>query len=723
MDDKKCMDMLKKDAQDIEIPESLKPEAIRKKLEEQYREPDGWESADVRLPVSRKKRIPFRRYAAWAAAALLFLVVFAGVVPVLKKTDPSLEKTDSIFHLESYEALYDMIKEGQEEEVFEETAVSMNEDAVLYDTGTEIMMEESAPVMESAGAADTAAAGAVPEAAAEDRDHSTTNTQEEQVDEADIVKTDGTYIYTLAEDGTVRIIEAASLELKGEIPAEGDASSQAVELYVDGDLLQIIRCEQDYRTYQDNLELPNTGGISEAKDSSSETEASAPRAYYSVPVQMTTVSTYDISDRSHPIKKGGYRQDGSYRSSRKNGGYLYLFTSYYPESGPDALAKEYYVPRSGEEYLSYEDIYLPVQKYTGRYQGSAWLVASSIEDSRPAEAADCMAVVSGGETFYVSGENIYTAASDWEDSENKTDLVRFGYKDGIFTPGCSGRIPGTLNDNFSMDEYQGNLRVVTTTDSWKTSENTTLDGNRQIRTNGLYILDMDLKIQGRIENLAEGEEIKSARFLGDQGYFVTYRNTDPLFSVDLSDPQKPEILGELKITGFSEYLHFYGKDRLLGIGWETDPETGEQKGLKCSMFDVSDPKNVREVDRLVLADVFVCDALFNYKAILAEPEKNLFGFAYGIEPRSFAYEENSRGEDYYYGVFSYDQQKGFVPLKYINVSEGKLFEDGMTYPDHRDLRGIYVGSTFYLVSGKGIEAYDMTEDFAWKDVLLWEEQS
>lgn len=125
-----------------------------------------------------------------------------------------------------------------------------------------------------------------------------------------------------------------------------------------------------------------------------------------------------------------------------------------------------------------------------------------------------------------------------------------------------------------------------------------------------------MKTVGKIENLAENEEIKSARFMGKTGYFVTYENTDPLFSADLSDPENPKILGELKITGFSEYLHFYGENRLLGIGWETDPDTGSTEGLKCSMFDISDPSDVKEIDRIVLKNVSVCDALSNYRATL-----------------------------------------------------------------------------------------------------------
>lgn len=185
-----------------------------------------------------------------------------------------------------------------------------------------------------------------------------------------------------------------------------------------------------------------------------------------------------------------------------------------------------------------------------------------------------MAVVSGAETFYVSESNIYSAVSDWTASDTKprTEIVRIGYEDGFFTEGSTGSVSGELNNSFSMDEYNGNLRLVTTTAGWNK------DYSEYTRTNGLYILDADMKTIGKIENLADNEEIKSARFMGDTGYFVTYRNTDPLFSADLSDPTKPKIIGELKITGFSEYLHFYGENKLLGIGWETDPDTGSIEG-------------------------------------------------------------------------------------------------------------------------------------------------
>ena len=146
---------------------------------------------------------------------------------------------------------------------------------------------------------------------------------------------------------------------------------------------------------------------------------------------------------------------------------------------------------------------------------------------------------------------------------------------------------GYINNTFSLNEYKGYLRIVTT--SWEDTS-----------TNALYILDESMNTCAKLENLAKGETIQSARFMGDIGYFVTYKQVDPLFSVDLKDPRNPKILGELKVTGFSSYLHFYGEDKLLGIGTETDPQSGEWLGVKLSMFDTSDPSNVLEEDKYVM---------------------------------------------------------------------------------------------------------------------------
>ncbi len=170
---------------------------------------------------------------------------------------------------------------------------------------------------------------------------------------------------------------------------------------------------------------------------------------------------------------------------------------------------------------------------------------------------------------------------------------------------------------------------------------------------------------------------------------MTFRDTDPLFSVDLTDPKEPKILGELKITGFSSYLHFYGENKLLGIGNEVDPETGEYQGIKLSMFDVSDPSDVKEIDKYVIRDSHSCPGLYNYKAIMINPAKNLFGLEC----------ENN------YLVFSYDGEKGFVNEFLYELRKKEEWDA------NGNVRGLYIGSTLYLSNSGGLKSFDMEQGY------------
>ena len=614
----------------------------------------------------------------------------AAQVMADNKDESDIKSITGITHADSYEELYELLKKQNE-----------NMNAGNNARGIAMYTEE-ATMDAVAETADTGSSSAV--TATEDidpdftyKDYSSTNTQEENVDEADIVKTDGEYIYALDTGGDVRIIDADSMELTGEI--QGISSRNYQEMYVNGDILQLIFQQEEYVTYKGELEL----------------SGSTVRSSYSVPVTTVTVETYDIKDHEKPEKTGSYSQDGSYLSSRRYDGYLYLYTSFTPDTGSTADQLEYYVPRSNAEYIACENIYYPVVDIDKDYSWNQrdFLVAGAVQDADPGEASDILAVVSGGETFYVSENNVYSAVTTWNDNDTRTEIVRIGYKDGSFTDGGTGSVSGELNNHFSMNEYDGNLRLVTTTSGWDK------DYTEFNRVNGLYILDKDMNTVGKIEDLAEGEEIKSARFMGKTGYFVTYKNTDPLFSVDLTDPENPEVLGELKITGFSEYLHFYGENRLLGIGWETDPDTGSTEGLKCSMFDISDPSEVKEIDRIILKDVTDCDALSNYRGILASVDKNLFGFPYGIYKNTGAGNSYNAEEFYYYGLFSYSEEEGFTPETYLNFEDTGLFDEDITTRQFGTVRGVYVGDTFYLVTDSGINSYDMKDGFSLKSTLKW----
>ena len=223
----------------------------------------------------------------------------------------------------------------------------------------------------------------------------------------------------------------------------------------------------------------------------------------------------------------------------------------------------------------------------------------------------------------------------------------------------------------------------------------TEDGDSQ--TNSLYILDKDMQVTGAIRDLADGETIQSARFMGNMAYFVTFRQTDPLFCADLSNPEDPQILSELKLTGFSSYLHMYGENLLLGVGYEADEETGNQTGVKLSMFDISDPSDIKELDRYVIKNASYLPSDYNYKAILADGDKNLIGFVCDEE----------------YLVFSYDEEKGFQNLLTYTMSD-------WTYWDgNGECRGVYAGDRFYIVDQEEVLCFDMNQDFALTDRLSW----
>ena len=660
---------------------------------------------------------------------------------------PTTAPVTGISHTDSYEDLYAQVKEWQNNSSYsnvqprimtvEESADAAGTDSAASNSSMAATMPEE-PIDQEYGF----------DPSSEGKDYSTTTTQEELIDEADIVKTDGSCIYAMDSKGTLRIADAASMKLLCEI--NGENSSDYKEMYVDGNCLQLICQQEDYITYKGSIDLPSANAGGEKNTDGVRTSYSMPvttvtvetydisdrekpkktgvyhqdgsylssrrtdgvRTSYSMPVTTVTVETYDISDREKPKKTGVYHQDGSYLSSRRTDGRMYLFTSYTPEVGDSADQLQYYVPRCGEEYIAYDHIYLPTPEKDFSYNGRIYLVAGAVAQENPDQATDVMAVVSSANIFYVSENNIYSATEIWNDRETRTEIVRIGYRDGKFTDGAAGSVAGELHNNFSMNEADDCLRIVTTVEGWDK------DYSNFSRSNGLYVLNEKLKTIGKIEDLAEGEQIKAARFMGDIGYFVTYRNTDPLFAADLSDPKDPRIMSELNITGFSEYLHFYGENQLLGIGWETDPDTGNVTGMKCSMFDISDPSDVRETDRFILKDVSFCDALYNYHAILAAPKKSLFGFAYGIYGDNTDVYDSS--ENYYYALLSYHDQNGFEPQMYLNINDSELFAGSMSYQDYCRVRGVYIGDMFYLVTEKGIVSYNIQKDYEQTGTLKWE---
>lgn len=505
-------------------------------------------------------------------------------LPYAESYQEVYDKLYGLFGASGKYVMYDMARNATVSGAGAVAEMSVEDGAVSFDTGM------------STGSASSQNAP----------DFSETNLQELGVDEGDIVKTDGTWIYILKEDLSFSILRAndgaPALASTTKLDLSGLSRPSIRAMYLDGDTLCVL-----------------ADGVQTALQQDGDT-------YQTMTNYTTVLTTWDVTDRSQPVLIGTLNQEGRCADSRKVGPYLYLFTDYTPYLA-DTYDESTIVPRINGERIPADHFYLPEQPATDRY-----LVISSVDLTAPSAVLDRKVLVSGASDFYVSQEAIYITNQTYFDQETITEITKFHYEDGRILGVAASSVKGYLNNSFSLNEYEGNLRVVSTyyDEEWN-------------EWNALYILDENLVQLSCIEDLAKGETIRSARFLGDTGYFVTFRQTDPLFSVDLSDPSNPQIRGELKISGFSSYLHFYGENRLLGIGYEADEETGITSGLKLSMFDISDPANVTEINRFVLPGITWCPAIEDYKSILVDPQKNLIGF--------FC--------DQRYFVYSYDEEAGF----------------------------------------------------------------
>ena len=746
MDEKKMLDLLRKQAEEIDPPESLSPDAIEQMLakqkkeikeaepKEQKKEKEGQDMADQKKDTGKhRKKFPYRMIAELGSMAAIFVLgvtVYSQSRQITQLKQPSVTVQQPETETEKAEvgeakAEADQTAEKAVKAEMEQTT----ERAVKAETGSETepaadateasenatFMQESSNLEDTLTYAsgyqeiydrlyelfqsntilydyDTSDGGLDPRsvtymaeesasdvstAATEDRvDYSKTNIQEAGVDEGDIIKTDGTWIYILKQDGSFSIVRAndgaPKVESTTKLEKTGLSNRELREMYLDGDRLIIVE-----------------EGICTALEKDNE-------LYRTSTGYQTVLSVWDITDRAQPEQIGMLRQDGYYKDSRKNGDFVYLFTSYMPYIA-ETYEESTIVPRINGDEVAYNQFYLPEKPASENY-----LIISSMDITKPEEVKDQKVLVSGADSFYVSTENIYVTNENYNSGKDTvvTEIAKFHYKDGRITGVAAGAVKGYLNDSFSLNEYDGTLRVVSTyyDEMWE-------------EWNALYILDEKLQQLSAIEDLAQGETIRSARFFGTTGYFVTFRQTDPLFSVDLSDPENPKVLGELKISGFSSYLHFYGENLLLGIGYEADENTGSTTGLKLSMFDISDPANVKEVSRTVLPGMTWCPAIEDYKSILVDPDKNLIGFYC----------------DKRYFVYSYDETGGFTRKllcdfygdEFLGVSDQS--EQGTSgiaaTVDYDNMRGLYIGDYLYLAGNDFVAVYDMKDGFSMEKVM------
>ncbi len=676
--EKREQDILKKieeKTKDIQVPEKLEPEQMERLLEEKG------------TKRRRRTMAPYRIGGLLAACLLLAAGIqitgnLRNDMPAEKAAKSTTEiakealkdekdgltpedEEDAAGGEDDYKKVYSYIKaklDMQEQEQKEirlfdtaksDTAKSMESGGMTED----IMVEES--VMAAADTGGTEASGA---------SYSETNVRQEGVDEADVVKTDGRYLYVLKENGEkISIVDTKEkLKKTGEISA--GKNRRIEEFYVVPEENRLVYIAAVYEERQSPDE--ETGAAVYEEDT----------AYLGGGLQTlekVEAVTCDIENPEKPKEMGRLTQSGYYSSSRMAGGYLYLFSSYSVGNDIDSHRPRTFIPMVNDSLIKEKDISLPPFKCASMYE-----VVTAVSLDKPSQAADSRAIFTDGGNLYVSNENIYYYETKWNDSGDaeKTVIRKIGYKDGKLSSAVQGSMKGYINDSFSIDEYKGNLRIVATVGE----------------TNSVYVLDEKLKTIGSIKNLAKDERVYSARLLGDTGYFVTFRETDPLFSVDFSNPRNPRILGKLKIPGFSEYLHFYGKDKLLGIGMNVDEDSQVTDGVKLSMFDISDNTDVKEENKLVLKNVYSTDVSYDYKAALIDAGRDIIGFA-----------GNTEGGDRYY-LFGYDEKAGFI----CKLSEEINGRSG------RAARGLYIDDSLYIVCGNVIEAYSLKDYKKTEDLIL-----
>ncbi|MDD6039071.1 MAG: beta-propeller domain-containing protein [bacterium] len=740
MEENRLIEQIRKEAEAVEIPKELEPDQIRMRIEtEKATAKQKEQVAGNSIGKERKRRFRLVSNGSRVAAAAIVLVVSLGALGVANRqgitpvkeevpvadaaangsgslqtsnqmTTQNQQENESIevveteaeepvqvlgdYHLASgYHEVFDMLKKLTDARVW-----TYAEGTMEY--GTDAAVKEEAASEDSImmnGAVMSDKEASLNPSESKTADYSTTNLQVTGVDESDIVKTDGKYIY-IATNDKVQIVDATG-ELPKQItsiqPDFAGNMDRIVEMYVsDTRLLLIVQTE-------------DTDGFADAdiyaKEKVMVDMAFAPGWSNQV---HTKVLTYDITAPGNAQLIGTFTQDGGYQTSRKIGDQLYLCTNYgypvcypylrvddvFPEGEgvqnqeeqhektltPEAVKEN--LPKIQGQTIPENCIYLPKN---GTEQG---VLLASVDVKEPEKVVDQKLIFCGYSTLYVTRDTILLYCSDYDmaSERNRTKLTKFAIGDGRITAKCAEAVPGYIEDTFAIHENKDGFVYVLTTDFTQNGP-----------TNQLYVLDGQLKICGKIEHIADGETVYAARFVDEIGYFVTYRNMDPLFTVDFSNPRNPKLIGELEIPGFSDYLQFWDDTHLIGVGEERKEKDSEFVGIKVSLYDISDPTAVKESAKYVIDDACYAPAQYNYKALLADSKKNVIAFMTCDKGESMKLSQR---------IFTVEDEK----LK--SVAKDALQEENGYYAAD-DYRNLYIGDKLYLVREGLILVYDMNQGF------------
>lgn len=722
------------------LPEVISKENIVSVVEHQ-------EQAEKARMSSKQKRAT--AFASIAAVFVLCVCVFfahraaknpSAVVPTptTTKTEESIYGDAPLYQAANYEAIEQrFIKVAKK--LATEATLAYNTDGLL--TGADGVKEfektaeaSVAPATDNASPAPEGGASVADgKGGAGEDDFSKTNIQVEGVDEADIVKTDGKFLYIVSDDfdliknskgekttssntGKIKIVDIKNneeMKLVSEfLPKVKNKEIRVREMYVNGNNLIVICNEWDY--------VENENGFKDYF------------TYDTYFKENTLVVVFDITDRGEPKEKGRYEQNGSYLSSRLIGNRVYVFSNFNVNVyQSEDLVKESCVPQCGENgslsRIAAEDI--SVMRSTDR---TGYLVIGSINFYGEELSSTSKAILGGGDESYCTKDTLYISNSvyDYElytnqqltDEEitvdmGRTEIFAFLLNEGRIEYKNYGTVSGIVDDQFSMDEYNGYFRIATTV-GWNGYSIVT-------------VLDKNLKRVGELTKIAEGESIYSVRFIGDTAYVVTYENHDPLHVIDLSDPKKPKILGQLEVPGFSSYLHPISEKYILGIGQNRDEEGNleeDRMNTKVSVFDISDPTNPTEVYSLILDGY--SEAQDNHKALTVLPDGSFvipieidsldsYSGEYIIKSVRFSVDENgyiSFKNNYYseHAVEVYEDPRQQEEPE-ATEETGEIVDEGFVEETDYDIfeyynfigRTVYSNSVIYNIGSFYVEAYDL----------------
>ncbi len=539
-----------------------------------------------------------------------------------------------------------------------------------------ITMDLVAPSIEKSASGSTAQ-----DTNAKPEDYSKTNVQVEGVDEGDVVKTDGKYIYQL--NGNKVLIIDASTPNNMKLVKELSYGSEfrPIEMFVDEKNLVVLGNVYESKVYATNL-VENVRSF-------------IGKPYYTS-TSYTRVYIYNIENKNDIVLKREAQIEGDYVSARKIDQYLYFVSNKYIRSMDEILPLYKDTNMTKEEEVSIQKIncILPITTASYMTIGSLDLNANA--------KMNVESYLGAGDNIYASLENIYVSVQNYE--KNATDVYKFSMEQGRTTYLNKGEVEGYLINQYSMDEQGAYFRIATTTNRW--DEKT----RQSIQCSNLFVLNDSMYKVGEITQIAPGERIYSTRFMGDRAYMVTFKNVDPLFVIDLKEPKAPKILGALKIPGFSNYLHPYDENHIIGFGKDTiETKTGAlTQGMKIALFDVTDVENpIQQFVEVIGARGTESIVLQNPRALLFSKQKNLFALPITVYQQVSDNNTVFEFEGAY--VYSLDLEKGFnLKYKLTHVSEEEYKKAGNYYYNYnkRIQRLVYIKDAIYSLSNAMIQSSD-----------------